>query len=122
MKGPTICRLSLGKARRTSKPSPKSRTRGTTTSSSASHDLLLPRIGSAKGIQLITNPRFSYSPFELRSSAATEAVKLRRSAPANKNRCMMLIPCSRFIDDVLHVEALLFRRRCDVLEPPIEFG
>src|SRR5262245_37880268 len=52
MKGPTICRFSLGMARRTAKPLPKSRTRGTTTSSSASHDLLSPSRGSAEGIQL----------------------------------------------------------------------
>src|SRR5215831_566660 len=58
MKGPTICRWSLGKARRTSKPSPKSRTRETTMSSSASHDLLSPRIGSAEGNQLIENSAF----------------------------------------------------------------
>ena len=31
-------------------------------------------------------------------------------------------PCSSSIDDLLHVEALLLRRRRDVLEPPIEFG
>src|SRR5262245_24332316 len=89
IKGPTICRLSLGKARRTSKPSPKSRTRGTTTSSSASHDLLLPRIGSAKGIQLITNPRFSYSPFELRSSRSAltqQAVSTPRAPVPNERR------------------------------------
>src|SRR6476646_8805659 len=53
MKGPTICRFSFGMARRTAKPLPKSRTRGTITNSSASHDLLSPSTGSAEGIQLI---------------------------------------------------------------------
>ena len=38
MKGPTIWRLPCGSARRTSKPSPRSRVRGTMTSSSASQD------------------------------------------------------------------------------------
>src|SRR4030095_11594430 len=61
MKGPTICRLSLGKARRTSNPSPKTRPRGTKTSSRASHDRLSPRIGSADGNQLITSFRFFLS-------------------------------------------------------------
>src|SRR5215831_15769909 len=59
--GTNICRLSLGKARRTSKPSPKSRTRGTTTSYSASHDRLSPRIGSAEGNQLIASSGFFLS-------------------------------------------------------------
>src|SRR5262245_62515809 len=62
MKGPTICRFSFGMARCTAKPSPKSRTRGTTMSSSASHDLLSPRIGSAEGIQLITKLRQLLAP------------------------------------------------------------
>src|SRR5262249_27703455 len=53
MKGPTIWRLPCGSARRTEKPSPRSRTRGTMTSSSASHDRLSPSTGSVEGIQLI---------------------------------------------------------------------
>src|SRR5262249_54145196 len=42
-----------GSARRTEKPSPRSRTRGTMTSSSASQDRLSPSTGSADGSQLI---------------------------------------------------------------------
>src|SRR5258707_4600312 len=53
MNGPTIWRLPCGSARRTSKPSPRSRVRGTITSSSASQDCGSPRIGSLSGSQLI---------------------------------------------------------------------
>src|SRR5262249_9768309 len=53
MNGPTICRLPCGSARRTEKPSPKSRTRGTMTSSSASQARLSPSTGSVDGIQLM---------------------------------------------------------------------
>ena len=51
---PTNCLFASGMAWRTAKPPPKSRTRGMTTSSSVSHDLLSPSIGSAEGIQLVT--------------------------------------------------------------------
>src|SRR6476620_6019973 len=53
MKGPTIWRLPCGSARRTSNPSPRSRVRGTMTSSSASQDLGSPSTGSLVGIQLM---------------------------------------------------------------------
>src|ERR1051326_7328371 len=53
MNGPTICRRPCGSARRTAKPSPRSRTRGTTTSSSASQERLSPSTGSLSGIQLM---------------------------------------------------------------------
>src|ERR1700756_5158516 len=53
MKGPTIWRLPCGSARRTEKPSPRSRTRGTMTSSSASQARLSPSTGSVEGIQLM---------------------------------------------------------------------
>src|SRR4029077_17957159 len=55
MKGPTICRLPCGSARRTSKPSPRSRVRGTMTSSSASQVLGSPSTGSLEGSQLMEN-------------------------------------------------------------------
>src|SRR5579872_4968964 len=57
MNGPTICRRPCGSARRTAKPSPRSRTRGTITRSSASHDLALPSSGSLEGCQLIGPPK-----------------------------------------------------------------
>src|ERR1700682_896381 len=54
MKGPTICRLPCGSARRpTSNPAPRSRVRGTMTRSSASHDLASPSTGSLEGCQLM---------------------------------------------------------------------
>src|SRR2546430_1837945 len=53
MNGPTICRLPCGSARCTEKPSPRSRTRGTMTSSSASQVRLSPSTGSVDGIQLM---------------------------------------------------------------------
>src|ERR1700684_3533549 len=53
MKGPTICRFPCGSARRTSNPSPRSRVRGTMTSSSASQEAGSPRIGSLEGCQLM---------------------------------------------------------------------
>src|SRR6266436_8068829 len=53
MNGPTIWRLPCGSARRTENPSPRSRTRGTMTSSSASQDRLSPSTGSVEGIQLM---------------------------------------------------------------------
>src|SRR5260370_29327110 len=53
MKGPTICRLPCGSARRTSNPSPRSRVRGTMTRSSASHDFASPSTGSLEGCQLM---------------------------------------------------------------------
>src|ERR1700722_6351765 len=56
MKGPTICRLPCGSARRTSNPSPRSRVRGTITSSSASQDLGSPSTGSLEGSQLMSFP------------------------------------------------------------------
>src|SRR5689334_3792473 len=56
MKGPTICRLPCGSARRTSNPSPRSRVRGTMTSSSASQDLGSPSTGSLEGSQLMRSP------------------------------------------------------------------
>src|SRR6266487_4192415 len=57
MNGPTICRLPCGSARRTEKPSPRSRTRGTITTSSASQDRLSPSTGSLSGIQLMAVSR-----------------------------------------------------------------
>src|ERR1700733_3438552 len=56
MKGPTICRLPCGNARRTSNPSPRSRVRGTMTSSSASQDWGSPSMGSLEGCQLMSCP------------------------------------------------------------------
>src|SRR3979490_1165166 len=56
MKGPTIWRLPCGSARRTSNPSPRSRVRGTMTSSSASQDLISPSTGSLEGSQLMRSP------------------------------------------------------------------
>src|SRR5712691_9036362 len=53
MVGPFIWRLPCGSARRTSNPSPRSRVRGTMTSSSASQDLGSPSTGSLVGIQLM---------------------------------------------------------------------
>src|SRR5947209_1349614 len=53
MNGPTIWRRPWGSARRTEKPSPRSRMRGTTTSSRASHERLSPSSGSLSGIQLM---------------------------------------------------------------------
>src|SRR5579863_9343321 len=53
MNGPTICRLPCGSARRTSKPSPRLRVRGTITSSSASQERGSPRTGSLEGCQLM---------------------------------------------------------------------
>src|SRR5512139_1411674 len=53
MKGPTICRLPCGSARRTAKPSPRSRVRGTMTRSSASQEAGSPSTGSLVGIQLM---------------------------------------------------------------------
>src|SRR5690348_7516838 len=53
MKGPTICRLPCGSARRTAKPSPRSRVRGTMISSSASQVLGSPSSGSLDGSQLM---------------------------------------------------------------------
>src|ERR1700712_5306847 len=53
MKGPTICRLPCGSARRTSNPSPRSRVRGTMMSSSASQVLGSPSTGSLEGCQLM---------------------------------------------------------------------
>src|SRR4029079_4923925 len=53
MKGPTICRLPCGSARRTAKPSPRSRVRGTMMSSSASQVLGSPSTGSLEGSQLL---------------------------------------------------------------------
>src|SRR3954454_1955707 len=56
MNGPTICRLPCGSARRTSNPSPRSRVRGTITSSSASQDAASPSTGSLEGSQLMGSP------------------------------------------------------------------
>src|SRR6266536_2754840 len=53
MKGPTICRLPCGSARRTANPSPRSRVRGTMIRSSASQVLGSPSTGSLEGCQLI---------------------------------------------------------------------
>src|SRR5437016_5052930 len=53
MNGPTICRLPCGSARRTTKPSPRSRVRGTMIRSSASQVLGSPSTGSLEGCQLI---------------------------------------------------------------------
>src|SRR3954470_14644237 len=55
MNGPTICRLPCGSARRTSNPSPRSRVRGTMTSSSASQERGSPSMGSLEGCQLMGN-------------------------------------------------------------------
>src|SRR3954467_973447 len=55
MKGPTICRLPCGSARRTANPSPRSRVRGTMTRSSASHDMGSPSTGSFEGCQLMVD-------------------------------------------------------------------
>src|SRR5258708_19226375 len=75
MNGPTIWRLPCGSARRTENPSPRSRTRGTMTSSSASQDRLSPSTGSVEGIQLMavlraaSIPRVSHSDVLVRTVA-----------------------------------------------------
>src|SRR3981081_3115657 len=58
MNGPTIGLLPWGRARRASNPSPRSRVRGTMTSSSASQDWGSPSTGSLVGIQLMGAPFF----------------------------------------------------------------
>src|SRR5712672_3500713 len=79
MKGPTICRLPCGSARRTSKPSPRSRVRGTMTSSSASQDMGSPSTGSLEGSQLMGNSfEFLLLP---RSYQESEPSSLRKQGP-----------------------------------------
>src|SRR6201999_2489088 len=62
MKGPTIWRLPCGSARRTAKPSPRSRVRGTMIASSASQVLGSPSSGSLDGSQLMWSSMFCRDP------------------------------------------------------------
>src|SRR3954468_16858507 len=74
MKGPTICRLPCGSARRTSNPSPRSRVRGTMTSSSASQDLGSPSTGSLEGSQLMRFLRHNNGRLSCDEAAVTSVI------------------------------------------------
>src|SRR5215216_2885849 len=73
MKGPTICRLPCGSARRTTKPSPRSRVRGTMMRSSASQVLGSPSTGSLEGCQLMGDS-LRFCAIILRSSSRESGV------------------------------------------------
>src|SRR5689334_4147982 len=83
MNGPTICRLPWGSARRTSKPSPRSRVRGTMMRSSASQVLGSPSTGSLEGCQLIGILRYCFGDHTLLVGRAKGAKRSRARMTAS---------------------------------------
>src|SRR5712672_664998 len=84
MKGPTICRLPCGSARRTTNPSPRSRVRGTMMSSSASQVLGSPSTGSSDGCQLMGTPLICCGDYNRNCGIASKCLNmssLRKQGP-----------------------------------------
>src|SRR4051794_14665630 len=78
-------RLPCGRARRTAKPSPRSRVLGTMTRSSASQDFLSPRTGSFVGSQLMghsSQPR----PLARRGPSYRLGITLERRCLADREK------------------------------------
>src|SRR6516164_1475629 len=110
MNGPTIWRLPCGSARRTTNPSPRSRTRGTMINSSAPQDFLSTSTGSLSGNQLIAflQIRNALRGQSRRSSCFASKSLLQRCQP---------VECSErqwtFLDRSERMLELLQRRHTD---------